>query len=364
MKNLCEKAARERLYAPYSKAPREQPVLQRLHEALSDRGHAEKPHSKSHTIKYEENRTLPHGTSKQAVPGAGGINKGDIPMRFTENDRQLVAARAPHDGRTITPEEMAAAWREHPAAIVARYTTDFDCAPTDFWYIIKDTPLDLSSMKAKRRYEITKAERNFTVREIDPAALGEELYAVQVAAFSVYPEKYRPSVDHDAFLAAAAAWRAEGNAVFGAFPAEGGALAGYALLYDGGDYAMFNVLKVRPEHERAGVNAALIAALLRYTDARLRAGNFYICDGFRNLYHETAFQDYLEKYFGFRRAYCRLSVAYHPRYRAIVKCLYPFRRLFRPLDGSRLFHKVNALLLTEEIARKTKKQQNGHTRVL
>ena len=276
-------------------------------------------------------------------------------LSWTENDRQLVAARPPHDGRKIT--DISSLWTEHPRAIVARYTTDFDLPePTDFWYIIKDTPLDLASMKAKRRYEITRATRNFTVREINPADEEEALYAVQVAAFSVYPEKYRPTVDRDRFLSAARRWRAEGNVVLGAYPADGGALSGYILAYDGGDHVMFNVLKTRPACERAGVNAALVAALLTHFDARLRAGGFYICDGFRNLYHETAFQDYLEKYFGFRRAYCRLHMLYRPLYRAAVRLLYPLRRILRRFDNTRLFHKLNSLLLCEEIARSTQKR--------
>ena len=38
--------------------------------------------------------------------------------------------------------------------------------------------------------------------------------------------------------------------------------------------------------------------------------NFYICDGERNILHETSFQNYLEKYFGFRKAYCKLNLKY------------------------------------------------------
>lgn len=43
----------------------------------------------------------------------------------------------------------------------------------------------------------------------------EEMYSVQVAAFADYPEKYRPKVEHDAFLKSLAGW--DKGIVYGAF---------------------------------------------------------------------------------------------------------------------------------------------------
>ena len=51
-----------------------------------------------------------------------------------------------------------------------------------------------------------------------------------------------------------------------------------------------------PETEKLGINGAIVARILEdYTEK----GQFskYICDGARSIQHETAFQDYLEKYF-------------------------------------------------------------------
>lgn len=46
----------------------------------------------------------------------------------------------------------------------------------------------------------------------------------------------------------------------------------------------------------------MVARILEDNNDRLNKG-FYINDGARSIRHETAFQDYLEKYFGFRKAY-------------------------------------------------------------
>ena len=77
----------------------------------------------------------------------------------------------------------------------------------------------------------------------------------------------------------------------------------------------------------------------------------YICDGARSINHETAFQDYLEKYFGFRKAYCKLNVTYSPKFKCIVNLLYPFRKLLAKADGIGAVHSLNSILRMEEICR-------------
>jgi len=95
--------------------------------------------------------------------------------------------------------------------------------------------------------------------------------------------------------------------------------------------------------------------LVNFRD-RLSQGCF-ICDGSRSVNHETHFQDYLEKYFGFRKAYCKLNLVYLPLCKIIVAFLYPFR-YFVDLLGYRigLFHQISAILKMEEIVRNCKKR--------
>ena len=112
--------------------------------------------------------------------------------------------------------------------------------------------------------------------------------------------------------------------------------------------------KTVPEYEKAGVNFALVHAILVDREQFLRDGG-YICDGARSISHETNFQDFLERYFGFRKAYCRLHVRYKPRIAFAVKVLYPFRKILKALDGIRLIHKINAILKMEEIIRNRQK---------
>ena len=80
-------------------------------------------------------------------------------------------------------------------ALLARWTENWDCGKeTEWWYVIKDTPFDISKLKAKRRYEINKGIKNFEVKPIDPVSFVEDIYRVTVKAYSGWPEKYRPNV--------------------------------------------------------------------------------------------------------------------------------------------------------------------------
>ena len=230
------------------------------------------------------------------------------------------------------------------------WTTDWDCGPeTNWWYVIKDDAFDIDALKSKRRYEINRGNKHFETRIIDPAEYKEELYEVQIAAFTAYPKKYRPSVDKEKFVNTIGAW--EKYDVFGTFFKETNELAGYALLTKPkGNFIGFNVLKLNPDFEKYSGNAALVYGIVNHYGKFLREGGF-ICDGSRSINHETHFQDYLEKYFGFRKAYCRLHIRYNPRIGWLIGLLFPLRRILTVFDGIGIFHSINSVLKMEEICR-------------
>lgn len=265
-------------------------------------------------------------------------------------NRGAIPTTPPHLPPDLLPVEDGRIWRVgNRRPWLARWTEDFDCGEeTAFWYVIKDTPFDVATLKAKRRYEITRGQRYFDVKEIDPNAYKEDLYEIVKAAWEAYPAAYRPTLDRQRFIDGVASWRY--YKVYGAFSRETGVLSAYALLRREGRYIDFYNLKARPEAEPFGVNAALIAALLADQRVFLEEGG-YICDGARNVSHETAFQDYLEKYFGFRKAYCRLRVRYRWPIGWAVCLLYPLRRICKR-------HALQALLRTEELARQCRTQKH------
>lgn len=225
-------------------------------------------------------------------------------------EHALIPNCAPHEDPDTSLLDDISNWKESKGKVfLARWTSNFDCKDnTDWWYCIKDTPFEIEKLNSKRRYEVRKGEKNFITKKIDPREYKEDLFAVQKAAFSAYPLSYRPNITRDNFNKDFEdKWSC--CAVFGAFDREKGRLAGYALLRKEEKYISFDVQKTDPEYEKMGVNAALVKGILDYYNDDLGAG-LYICDGARNIMHETKFQEYLEKYFMFRRAYCHLNLKY------------------------------------------------------
>ncbi|MBE5942914.1 MAG: hypothetical protein E7264_10310 [Lachnospiraceae bacterium] len=217
--------------------------------------------------------------------------------------------------------------------------------------MIKDTPFDINTFKTKRRYEINKGNKNFHVKEINPSEWADNIYEVATAAYATYPESFRPDISHDQFVSDVMNWNF--YKVYGAYSAEE-SICGYACLKKVGSYIVFCVMKADPKEERLGVNAAIICKILEDHNEFLMAGG-YICDGARSIQHETAFQEYLEKYFGFRKAYCHLNIIYNPKYSNIIRIAYKFRKLLKKLDVVPVIRMANALLKMEEINRNGEK---------
>ena len=271
-------------------------------------------------------------------------------MKWKYYNYAMIPATEPHEDVDLEPIMNGKIWKTREGRgipLLARWTSDFDCGyETQWWYVIKDTSFDISKLKAKRRYEINKGKKNFDVRRIKAADYADELLDVQIAAFNGWPEKYRPTVDAEKFKAGLASW--DEKVVYGGFDKDIGILVAYACLTEYEHHIEFAVLRADPHAEKFGINAAMVAAIVEDYNDRL-SKDFYICDGARSIRHETSFQDYLEKYFEFRKAYCRLNIRYRFPVGVAVSMLYPIRNWIN--KDKKLGSLVYSLLQMEEIRR-------------
>ncbi len=257
---------------------------------------------------------------------------------------------APHETPDLSSFKASELFRR--GGVLVRYTTDFDhCETQDWWYVVKDDAYDISKLKAKHRWVVKQGEKNFEVKRIDPISYREDIFLVAIAAFSAYPAKYRPDLQKEQFFREIDTWK--DSTVYGAFYRETGKLAGYSVTKDMGSYIAFPIQKTDPEYEKYQVNAALVYCILSELGPALTQGK-YICDGERNILHETGFPDYLIKYFGFRKAYCKLHLIIAPKIRWIVCVAYPFRKVLYKLDGVKKLHQLNGILRMREILRAQK----------
>ena len=276
--------------------------------------------------------------------------------KWSYYNHALVPTTAPHEAVNETPLRDKSFWKSINATgypLIARWTTDFDCQEeTNWWYIIKDKPFDIMDVKKNYRRKIRKGLKNFDIKVIDPTLYARALYQVEVEALASYSDKKSQTPDFDQFVADLSNRR--NGVTIAAFSKDDGQIAGYCYDIIGNGYIVGSVQKAKPSQEVKHLNAALIYSELDYFREELDKG-YYITAGERNVLHATHFQDYLEKYFGFRKAYSRLQLQYRPGFRIIISCLYPFRRLIKHLEGSKLLCQVSSVLQMEEITRLEKR---------
>ena len=263
----------------------------------------------------------------------------------------ILPGNAPHEQADLEPLRTRSIWKSEKGLVLfARWTSEFDCVhETSWWYCIKDTLFDINKLKAKRRYEINKGRKNFDVQVIDPGIYIEELYKVLREAFCAYPMEYRPSVESSEFVRSVENWKKNKRIIYGAFEKDSDKIGGFAVLIEHESYAQLSELKTMPILEKLGINAAIMAKICEDYNPQIEKG-YYLSDGERSIFHETNFQDYLEKYFGFRKAYAKLNIKYRRGVGVIVAVLYPLRKGIRKLKGG-IFKKLYAVLLMEEIVR-------------
>lgn len=274
--------------------------------------------------------------------------------------RAVISNTPPHENVNTAYIESGKVWKkEGKQALLARWISDFDCKlETSWWYVIKTEPFDITAINSKKRYKINRGLRHFDIKKIDPKHYKEQIYQVQVNAYSDYPEKYRPTVKREyVYKMIEEEWEKPQILVFGAFDRETEQLEGYIQLECKGKSIYSVAQKANPKCEKYQINYALLAGVLDYIKDFLNNG-YYMSVGARNIQHETAFQDFVEDIFAFRKAYCKLHIAYRPGIKGIVNLLFMIRKPLRKMDNIGFIHKINGVLKMEEIVRNQAEEVN------
>lgn len=255
---------------------------------------------------------------------------------------------APHEEVDLTAINDGSIWKMDGGPLFARWTEDFDCKEeTNWWYTIQDKPFDLMSVNSRYRNRINKGLKNFQCRRINPAEFAEDMADITLLDWQTYPAQYRPTKTRDELVEAYKNWSL---ITHGAFDIEDGKLCAFHGIQDCGAYYMMVSGKSIPEKQKGQLNAALIYSYI--TDiGRFYKDGKYLSNGQRNLNHDTNFNDDLCKYYGFRKAFCKLRVKYNPRIEWIVKASFPFRRVLLKFDKYTMVHNLNVILKMEEIVR-------------
>ena len=266
----------------------------------------------------------------------------------------LVPTLPPHIDPDISWMKDSDRWKEYAGGkmpLFARWVSNFDCTEeTEWWCIIKDTPFDIMSLKSNRRSLITRGLKRVDVKVIIPVDYAEQMSNILVKEWKYYDDSYEEGNDRqkltDDFKKLT--MKNLGNAEYlGAFLKDTDTMIGYAIynLFD--DWIEYSVVKTDPEYLNTQVNAALAYfGVERY----MRPGIKYIHGGWRTMIHESNYQEYLMKNFGFRKAYCKLHIQYRPLMQITVNVLYPLRGMIKKVNNKWIYT-VWCALQQEEIRR-------------
>ncbi|GHU75435.1 hypothetical protein FACS189461_1700 [Spirochaetia bacterium] len=221
---------------------------------------------------------------------------------------------------------------------------------TEWWYCVKDTPFDINAVKSKRRYEIVKGCKNFSCEIAKNLLLyADEIFDVAVAAFSEYPDEYRPVLNKVTFCRTLKTWEENQSINFIMCKDNSGRICGYAVIEKNKNCANLQVVKTNPICEKLQINAAIVKFIV---DTYLP--EYYICDGERPLRHHTHYQEYLCKYFEFRMVYCKLNIKYRAWFKIILFMMFPLRFVFYKISqirNSKLLYNIVSILEQERIRR-------------
>lgn len=244
--------------------------------------------------------------------------------------------------------------KQDKKAFAVIWSTDFDTnEQLPWWYCILDHEFLLDKIKSKRRSEIKKACTKFIVKKIDSKVYADELSIITYEAWQNYSVDYRPT---RAAKDMARIYRNHATDkhfdYWGCFSIESEKLVGYASCYVHEDWIEFCSMKTSESCKENGGALAIVCRICEeYMGVGGQNGFRYICDGQRNIVHQTNFQEFLVTKFGWRYARARLNICFQPWIKAIVFLLYPFRKLLLHSKFSYL-RKIGTLLRYYEISRK------------
>jgi hypothetical protein len=247
---------------------------------------------------------------------------------------------------SLTPEEGSRVLRMLGGRML-RTTTGFarNDAVSEWYAVIcrefhQVDEIASSNMRSKLR----RGLRNCEVRRMSCDELATAGYEVYRRAFDRYQGPDEP-VSQPAFAAHVMAGEGFDDVIEHWAVTSDGELGGYSTTYVfGATEAAYSALKFHPDHLRRYAAYALLHTMNEhYLTER---GVAYVNDGFRSILHASELQEFLERNFGFEKAYTGLTAFYRQPYGALVRATFPFRKLIGRLD-----ERARAIYELERVAR-------------
>jgi hypothetical protein len=204
--------------------------------------------------------------------------------------------------------------------------------PTEWYAVICDRFQDLTQTPSKHRCEIRRGLGQCEVRRVDSEYFGRHAYDVYAKA----PRRYRgrtPALRSEQEFRRDVGASSKFEDIIHRWVAscEGRVVAYAVVCAFGKIQATYTQVKLHPDYAKAYPVYALIYEMNRHY--LVEQGFGYAYDGHRCTGHDTHFQEFLIKKFGFRQAFSHLYMVYRRDVGMLVKAAYPLGRLLGRLGG-------------------------------
>ena len=261
-----------------------------------------------------------------------------------------IPTTAPHEPVNIKPINNGSIWQMGGGTpLLARWTTDWDCGfETNWWYCIRDGKFSLEELSPSSRKHIRQAlKHNSVIRAKIEDSLYDDLYRVYSEATSHY--ELADNIQEKESFVSGLITREKYVDLFLAYNLENELLA-YMTVRPEDGWVEIETAKFGDKALKAQSSNALYYTLLDYYLNEKKVQ--YVSSGSRSINHQTGTQEYKERVFGYRKAYCHLHIKYRPSVALLVKLVYPFRHVLQKHDSNTRIHQLNSVLKMEEMVRK------------
>ena len=232
-------------------------------------------------------------------------------------------------------------------AYFLRWVSDFDRGTeSEFWYVINGSACTLEELSSNTRSKIRRGLKKCSARKVDVSYIAENAYSVYRKAFERYEGSQKPISEKD-FSQNIRSMDSYGWLLSPPFD-NTDMLIAYTENRVEDNTCNYAAIKFDPEGLKLYSSYALFFEMNNSYLSTLKYR--YVNDGARSIYHDTNIQNFLIDKFKFRKAYCRLHIAYRSDIKFLIMLCYPLRSVIGKFKSGPL-HRVSVLLRQEEIRR-------------
>jgi len=250
----------------------------------------------------------------------------------------------PHQEIVLSKKEQRELLKKSQAYLI-RWTSDWDTEKSEFWYIVKDDFNGLSELSSNTRSKVRRGLKNCKVSRVLADEIAKNGYEVYASAMNCYKTNLN-IISKKEFSNNKI--NSENYDIWAVYEKSTGMMIAYSSNKIEKNSCTYTEIKFHPKYLKLYPSYALFYEMNSYY---LEEKNFlYVNDGAKSIAHNTNIQNFLVDKFKFRKAYCRLNIAYRKDIAIVVKVLYPFRKIISKFNFSSA-KKIVVLLKQEEIRR-------------